>query len=287
MFEKLATEMDLNRVERNYLRLFCILGAHTKLQRKSPSLRLIGQICPFILLIAIVLSTGLGLMSRVLSPQFFIVHQDVSIDLYIISQFVTSLSFYYQVLLRKQYLCLLWSQFHKIDCYMRIQLNYKMCFRKFLRHYYQMIALLFSIVVALMCIMYSIISPKVHKLLQANILVFQWNAMYLCVHTIFYIQLFSHFIELFQKYIAAQCRHIGKNQLLMIDVFEQLRHFRNIYYKIWEASGILNKYFGICFIYLCFRAIVDTAYAVFWVVTYINSETLSYLVIRNGFTFIN
>lgn len=91
--------------------------------------------------------------------------------------------------------------------------------------------------------------------------------LYIEIHAIFTIGLFLFIYQMFGKYVNF-AYHVNRSNLLFPNInnlFESLKSYKEIHYKLWLTSRELDKFFGLSVAVFCGQTFFDASYSVYFI----------------------
>lgn len=173
----------------------------------------------------------------------------------------------------------LWIELKAIDKLIFKRINHKINYRNFLQNYIK-----FSVItppIFLIYAMLKIIYPAgtMTGQFRLPIILTKLAFLYIEFHAIFVIGVFQFIYEMVGKY-AKFAYHLDKSNLVFPNtntVFDNLKFYKEIHYKMWIISQEINRYFGLSLSAFCGQTFFDSIYSMYFFFHYWEHDNFSIL----------
>lgn len=204
---------------------------------------------------------------------FFVAYLNVEIIFFsnILSIFIAiSPIFFYYVNFNK-----LWMEINAMNHLILKRLNHKINYREFLHSFIKSAA--FPPTLFLLKILYP--TGTIPAQLRLSVLSVKLAILYIKYHAIFVIGVFFFIYKMFGKYVNF-AYHLNQSNLVFSNinnVFDILKFYKEIHYKLWIISQEIDRFFGLSVAIFCGQTFFDVSYSVYFFFHYWEQDNISIL----------
>lgn len=206
-------------------------------------------------------------------------HTDIIVAvLLILSEFIAIVVVIHQSLFHYDVHLQLLEIFESIDSYLTTIFQVKLDFRRFVRKYITkvfLITVVYSWMFIIKIILRSNISDFVLEILLNMMRLFSLVAK---MHAIFYVSLLNAFIKFTINVVLVHQR----NMVGAMNLIQNLRRFKCVHLKLYEATLLINDFFGWSFVMQCLQSFFNSTYAAYWIWCYTQVDYV-YIISKNSY----
>lgn len=161
----------------------------------------------------------------------------------------------------------LWYDITDVNKLILKRLNHRINYREFLRSF-----IISSACVPAIFLIYGIFkvfykTGSTSTQYRLPIVLMKIVYLYVEIHAIFVIMLFLYIYQMFGKYVNF-AYHVNRSNLIFLHVnnlFDNLKFYKEIHYKLWLTSRELDKFFGLSVAAFCGQTFFDASYSVYFI----------------------
>lgn len=173
----------------------------------------------------------------------------------------------------------LWIELKAIDNLIYKRINHKINYRTFLHTFIQLSAITPTIFLIYIFLRMIYPSGTITGQFRLPILLLKFSFLYIEFHAIFIIGIFQFIYKMLGKY-AKFAHHLNKSNLVFPNtntIFDDLKFYKEIHYKLWLISQEINQYFGLSVTAFCGQTFFDSSYSMYFFYHYWEHDNFSIL----------
>lgn len=170
----------------------------------------------------------------------------------------------------------LWMKFEAVEHIANQRLKFRMSFNEFRESYYRKIRIILIFFLSLVCIKVTIRVSRKNYIRQVSSMLLVLFTLLANFQILFYVSLLTHII----REINRNVYHLFQNKIQEIDFWsvkifiESFKNFKQLHYKLWEITYILNEKFGWILVSLTLQNINNIIQPVYWIIVELHEDDI-------------
>lgn len=293
--------MSLFKMEfdRGFSYIFYFVGLHPRLNRSASKSRIFDIFPTVVYSIVVAMAVALSFYAQFQLSIFPVVVDTVATYLLICSECVLNFTVIVQMLLYRSNFKNLYRKYVAIQKYISSRVKQPIRFNEFLSTFGCLVATVLMPFVFTVSIRTTIMSTGANILLDAGLMVLQFAASLVQLHTIIHVSLLNFFYKCSTKWLNVRVPDVltmhayqtceSSEELQRANIAE-LRQIKFFHFKLWEISTNINRIFGWSIFAIIFRNYFEIFYSVlsiYWMHLYSLKENPGWILLRKSIIYIH
>lgn len=289
-----SSSLSKMEFERGFSYIFYFVGLQPRVRQSASKTRIFDIFPTVVYSIVVVMAVALSFYAQLQLSIFPVVVDTVATYLLICSECVLNFTVIVQMLFYRDNFKNLYRKYVAIQKYISSRVKQPVRFHEFLGTFGCLVATVMMPFVFTVAIRSTIISTGANIMLDAGLMVLQFAASLVHLHTIIHISLLNFFYTCSTKWMNVRVPDVltmrahqtceSSKELQRANIAE-LRQIKFFHFKLWEISANINRIFGWSIFAIIFRNYFEIFYSVltvYWIHLYSLEDNPGWILLRKS-----